>query len=90
MCDKTDDNYPHTFPPDFSLIAIYLYAYMCYKDVNADHSIIQFVPECYKTQEMCNKAVNTCFLGLFMFVIDINLKKCVSVVSEDTFMICMV
>ena len=35
---------------------------MCNKAVNTYPSAIQFVPECYKTQEICDKAVNTCFL----------------------------
>ena len=46
-------------------------------------SAIQFVSECYKTQEMCHKAINAlCFimlalLDLILFLIDIRLKKCV-------------
>ena len=38
---------------------------MCDKAVNTDPSTIQFVPECYKTQGMCNKAFNNVFLCLF-------------------------
>ena len=34
---------------------------MCDKAVDDYPSTTQNVPECYKTQEMCNKAVNTCF-----------------------------
>ena len=34
---------------------------MCNEAVNTYPSTIPFVPEYYKTQEMCDKAVNTCF-----------------------------
>ena len=34
---------------------------MCDKAVDTYPSTIQFVPECYKTQEMCYKAVHRCF-----------------------------
>ena len=34
------------------------------KSVHTYHSAIQFVPECYKTQEMCDKAVNRCYFTL--------------------------
>ena len=37
---------------------------MCDKAVNTDSSTIKFVPECSKTQEMCNKAFNKCLLAL--------------------------
>ena len=33
---------------------------MCNKAAGTYSSAIQFVPECYKCQEMVNKAVNTC------------------------------
>ena len=33
---------------------------MCNKAVNTYPSPIQFVSECYKNQEMCVKAVDTC------------------------------
>ena len=35
---------------------------MCNKAVDTHPSTIKFVPECYKTQEMCFEAVNGCFL----------------------------
>ena len=38
---------------------------MCNKAVGAYPSAIQFVPECYKTHRMCDKAVDT-----FPFVFD--------------------
>ena len=34
---------------------------MCIKAVNDYPSRIQIVPECYKIQEMCVGAVNTCY-----------------------------
>ena len=41
----------------------------CYKN--------QFLPECYKTQEMCMKGADTCPLYLIMFLVNLRLKKCV-------------
>ena len=62
ICDKAVDNYLHA---------------------------LEFVPDCYMTLKMCEKAVNTLsptmikllinvFLHLFIFLIDIKLKKCVT------------
>ena len=51
---------------------------MCDKTVNTHPSTIQFVHECYKPQEMSDKAVNRCFLYLILFLIGIKLKKCVT------------
>ena len=34
---------------------------MCNKAVNTYPSTTRFVPDCCKTQEMCDKTVNTCF-----------------------------
>ena len=48
------------------------------KVVNTHSSTIQFVPECYKTQKMCEKAFNKCFLALFIFLIGIKLTKYVT------------
>ena len=48
------------------------------KAVNTYPSTIEFVPECYKTQEMSNKAVKRCFLHLIILLIDIKHKKCVT------------
>ena len=53
---------------------------MCDKAVNTYPSIIQFVPECYSAQEICDKAVNRCFC-LYLF------EMCYGVVSEDNFLI---
>ena len=35
---------------------------MCNKAVGNYPHVLEFVPECFKTQVMCNKAVNRCFL----------------------------
>ena len=52
---------------------------MCDKVVGTYPSTIKFVPEYFMTQEMCGKAVNRCFfLYLFLFLVDIKLKKCVA------------
>ena len=32
------------------------------KPVDTNASAIQIVPKCYKTQKMCDKAVDTCFV----------------------------
>ena len=37
---------------------------MCDKAIHIHLSVIQFVPEYFKTQEMCDKAVDTC---IFVF-----------------------
>ena len=34
---------------------------MCDKAFDTHPSTIKFVPECYKTHEMCYKAVSRCF-----------------------------
>ena len=52
---------------------------MCDKAVNNYLSTIKFVRECLITQEMFNKAVNRYFLYLILFLINKNLKKCVTV-----------
>ena len=38
------------------------------KSVNTYHSTSQFVFVCYKTQEMCDKDVNKCFLAFTFFI----------------------
>ena len=60
---------------------------MCDKSINT-HLSIQFVPECYKTQEMCDKAVNRCFF-VFIYILDWykTQEMCDRVISEDPFMI---
>ena len=41
------------------------------KAVDTYPSAIKFIPECRKTQEMCNKAVNRFFLYFILFMIEI-------------------
>ena len=50
---------------------------MCDKVVDTHPSTTEFVPECCKALETCYKAVNRYFLYLILFLININLKKCV-------------
>ena len=40
------------------------------KVVNTHSSTIRFVPECYRTHKMCDKAFNKSFIALFIFLID--------------------
>ena len=42
---------------------------MCDKAVNTHSSTTQFVPECYKTQEICYKANNKFFVAFF-YILD--------------------
>ena len=51
---------------------------MCDNAVNNYLSTIKFFPECFMTQEMCDKGVNRCFLYLILFLTSIKLKKCVT------------
>ena len=61
---------------------------MCNKAVDAYASVIQFAPECYKTQEMCVEAADIC-----PFVFNSALDRYMvqemrdKVVSEDPFML---
>ena len=52
---------------------------MCNETVNTDSSTIQFLLECYKTQKLLINVL----LHLFIFLIDVKLKKCMIVFSED-------
>ena len=60
---------------------------MCDKSINT-HLSIQFVSECYKTQEMCDKAVSRCFF-VFIYILDWykTQEMCDRVISKDPFMI---
>ena len=51
---------------------------MCEKAVDTYPSTINFVPECYNTQQICDKAVHRCFLYLILFLINVKPKKCVT------------
>ena len=42
---------------------------MCYEIANTHYSSMQFVLECYKTQERCDKSVNRCFFR-FLYLSD--------------------
>ena len=61
---------------------------MCDKAVDAYVSTIKFVPKCYRTQEMCNKAIHRCF---FVFASNLDQYKsqeiCDIVVSLYPFLI---
>ena len=56
---------------------------MCDKAVNTHLSTIQFVPECYKTQEMYHKDVNGFFFYFILVLIGIKLND--RVASENLF-----
>ena len=84
MCNKAVDHYPHAL--EF-VLNYYMTQKMSGKVVNTHSSTIQFVSECYKTQEMYDKAfiyilfIYNLFLHLFIFLVNIKLKKCVTVLS---------
>ena len=48
---------------------------MCDKAIDTRPTTIKYVPECYKTQGMCYKAVHRCLL---VFLINVKLKKYVT------------
>ena len=81
MCSKAVDNYPYAleFVPE-----CYRTHKMCDKTVNTSPFTIKFVPKCFMTQEMYDKAVR-CFLYLILFLINIKLKKCVTVLFLKIF-----
>ena len=56
--------------------------------VHTHYSTIQFVPECYKIQEMCDKGFNKSFLGS-TYIPDRYKTQgmCDSIISEDPFSI---
>ena len=56
---------------------------MCDKAVDTYPSAIQFVPECYNTQKICDKAVDTC---TFVFNL-VAQEMCGKVVYEESFML---
>ena len=73
VCNKAVDNYRHAL--EFALPECY--AIRLEKCV-IKLLILQFVPKCYKTQEMCYKAANGCLLYLIIFPINVKLKKYVN------------
>ena len=48
---------------------------MCDKAVDTHPPTIKYVPECYKSREICNKEVHRNFLYLILFLINIKHKK---------------
>ena len=52
------------------------------KAVNTYHSAMQFFPDRFKIQKICNKGVDNC-----SFVFLINVQLCDKVVSGDPFML---
>ena len=70
MCNQTIDNYHHALE----------FVSECYKTQKfmmklSILSILKFVPECLITREMCDKAINRCFLYLILFLINTKLKN---------------
>ena len=51
---------------------------MCDKAANTHPSTIEYVPDQFETQEICDKAVDNVLLYLILFQINIRLKKCVA------------
>ena len=75
MCNQTVDNYADAldYVPD-----CYKTQLMFIQAFDSNLYAMQFVAEYYNTQELCDKPVNAWFfLYLFLFLIDIRLKKCV-------------
>ena len=56
------------------------------KVVSTNSSTIELVPECYKTQKMCDKAFNVCFFAFF-YVSDRykTEEMCSRIISDDPF-----
>ena len=50
---------------------------MCDKAIIENCGTLKSVPDCYKNQEMCNKAVDNYPHALNLFLNTIRLKKCV-------------
>ena len=51
---------------------------MCDKAYNTHPSTIEYVPDQFETQEICDKAVDNVLLYFILFHINIRLKKCVT------------
>ena len=49
---------------------------MCNKAVDNEPHALEFIPECFMTQEMCDKVINTILLQYNLFLNAIKLKKC--------------
>ena len=48
---------------------------MCDKAVDTYPSTIEYVPDQFRTQEMCDKALDKCPLGLILFPINLRLMN---------------
>ena len=80
MYDRTVDNYYHALK---SFPDCYRTQKMCDKAVNTYHSTTQFVPKSYKTQELCDQELSIdVLLHLFIFLINIKLKKYVTLLCH--------
>ena len=82
MCDKAVNNYAHALElvPDCHKVQKYA--------IKPSNVTISFVLECYQTQEMYDKAVNTCFFVLHLVPHRYKTQEmCKKVVSEDPFML---
>ena len=75
MCNKAVENYPHAleFVPE-----CYKTQNMRDKVVNSYASTIKVAPECLMGQKMCDKGLINTFLNLILFLINIKLKKFVT------------
>ena len=77
ISNKAVDNYSHTVEV---LPKCYKTQEMSDKAVDTDPTTLKYVPQRYKNQKVksvviSSKAVHRCFLYLFMFLINIYLKK---------------
>ena len=60
---------------------------MCDKVVDNYLHALEFVPNCYKTPKMCFKVDNRISLNLFVSLMDIKPKKCVTVMFLKNFLL---
>ena len=81
MRNKAVDNYPHglkfALEREWSKVSK-SEKKMCHEAVNTYPSVIQFVPECFMTQEMFDKAVNQL---IDVFFVCVFLLLCISFYS---------
>ena len=82
MCNKAVYNYAYAL----EFVPIAMTQEIC--AVNISTSIMQFVPECYKTQEMCKKNVDFCpFVTGSVADCYKTQEICDKIASEDHFML---
>ena len=58
---------------------------MCDKAVDNYPNALKFVPDCYMTQKMCYRAVNTYHSTIKLFLISKSQEMCDKVISVDSF-----